>query len=156
MAQAESQPVVLSSSKSEPSLMAELEDLRKQLSAKEKRIAFLEHILRQRTELTENKYAEKKKYFDNVCDLVYRVFLKHPDRHFTYNEFCEIFPDFYPNVPIAHIPRRIRDLRDAGHLWSDVDPETKEVRFWLKLEESTDDRQTSCFESELSRTEKER
>lgn len=119
-------------------LLSLIEDLRKQVLAKQRRIDFLEHVLAQRIELTENRYSEKRKCFDRVCDMVYQVFLRNPARGFSYDEFDQEFRVHFPNVPTGHLGRRLRDLRDQERLWSDVDPETREVRFWLRLQDDTE------------------
>lgn len=113
----------------------DLHTLIKLLEAKDQRIAFLEHRLRQRTVLTENKYCQLKKDFSKVVDMCYNIFLKYPDRSFTYDEFDKEFAVHYPHVPRGHLGRRLRDLYDRGKLWKDYDPETREARYWLKLSE---------------------
>lgn len=119
-----------------------IEDYKRQRDALKRRVEHLELVLAQRTELTENKYSSKRKYLDHTCDLVYQVFLKNPAKAFSYDEFDQEFRIHFPNVPTGHLGRRLRDLRDQERLWSDIDPETREVRFWLRLELLQDDRAT--------------
>lgn len=114
-----------------------LQEKQAECAALRRRVEFLEHRLLQRQVLTENKFSEKMQFFDRVCHMALKIFLDNPERSFTYDQFTKEFEVYYPHVPTGHLGRRLRDLRDQSKLWSDVDPDTREVRFYLKLEETT-------------------
>lgn len=131
------QPVIegVALSSDSHTLIVLLDEKTRECSALRKRMDFLQMRLEQRQVDTENRYVEKKRWLDSMCDLCYKVFLADPERGFTYDEFILEFQRFYPKVPCGHVQRRLRDLRDKKLLWSNIDKTTGEVRYWLKLEE---------------------
>lgn len=114
-----------------PSIVSLIEanaSLVKQCEAKDKRIRYLEYVLEQRTRATKAEYdPEALARMEQLC---YEVFLKHPGRGYTYEEFEDAFEE-QNNFRSANTGQRLRDLRQNKKIWSDGDP----VRFYLKLKE---------------------
>jgi hypothetical protein len=100
----------------------------RQLEAKQKRIDHLEFILEQRVRATKNEFNPDS--INAMCQKVYAVFQANPGIGFTYDEFPVAFKDYH-GWANEHLPQRIRDLRQAGLVWSDEESTPK--RFYLKL-----------------------
>jgi len=115
--------------------LEEIQELLARNKALEIRTQHLELVLKQRIVLTENKYRDNAKHFENLERMVLQVFRDNPAMPFTYADLQVECGIRYPSVPWCNLERRVRQLRAQGALWNDVDPDSHKVRFWLKLEE---------------------
>lgn len=118
----------------------ELGDLRAKCEAQNRhikflksRITFLELRLRQRIEVTENKFRLHEKDFTQVESLCLSIFRANPERRFTYEDFQTEYKKKYPTLPGANVPRRIRQLFHDGCLIREPCPETGKQTYCLKL-----------------------
>ena len=102
----------------------------KQLTAKEKRIQFLEFILQQRTAATVAKFNPKD--HDAMYNRVYQVFLARPSVGLSYEDVEEAFEEDY-RFHSANTGQRVRDLFRDGLVWKAED-EKGRMRYYLKLE----------------------
>jgi hypothetical protein len=117
-------------------LLETLRDLRGQNEALKKRVAFLEMILEQRVELTQSTYRERKDHFNQMQELVFKLFLQAPGQPFSYVEIQEEWRRAYPHMASSavNVPRRVRELVQLRKLWQNIDKSDGLARFWLKLE----------------------
>jgi hypothetical protein len=116
-------------------LLGIINDQKKQLEAKDKRIQFLESRLAQRIVKTQNLYQQRKTHFSDMQDRAYQIFLDFPEIGFTYEELVEEWNARYPSISPVNLPRRVRELAEQSLLWDAFDPETRKVYHYLRLEE---------------------
>lgn len=124
-------------------LIGIVNDLREEVKRKQKRIEQLEFRLAQRIQKTKNLYQERKAKLDEMKDRVYKIFLDFGEVAWTYEELQEEWASRYPNVSSVNLPRRVRELAEMGLLWAALDPESKKVYHYLRLEDLQDDKTIS-------------
>jgi hypothetical protein len=108
--------------------------LTRQLEAKQKRIDFLEFVLQQRAQETQKSFNPAA--MGVMCQKCYTVFLEHSGVGYTYEEFNDAFKDRW-QFESAHLPQRLRDLRQMNLIWSTDHDGSTPVTFYLKLKEKT-------------------
>lgn len=113
----------------------ELVDLWRENAALHKRLEKLEWRLAQRVQKTQNLYQQRKAHFSDMQDRVYQIFLESPDVAFSYEELQEEWKARYSEISAVNVPRRVKELTEQGLLWSVVDPESRKVYHYLRLEE---------------------
>jgi hypothetical protein len=116
-------------------LLGLINDLREEVKRKQKRIEQLEFRLAQRIQKTKNLYQERKAHFSDMQDRIYKIFLDFGEVCWTYEELQEEWVSRYPNVSSVNVPRRTRELAEMGSLYSVLDPESRKVYHYLRLDE---------------------
>jgi len=118
---------------SDPTRQQEIEDLRRRLEAKDRKIAYLESFLNQKLETTRKNYQDLKPYFDSQKDKIMQLFFKNFPCRLDYDQIIELFQKKHPQIPVTNLPRRIKEMVQEQRLVSSYDQERGKVIFHLKL-----------------------
>ena len=124
---------ILVSSDPQRQLLEQIEDLKRRLEGKDRRIAYLETFLTQRLETTKSNYEKLKPYFDSQKEKIMQVFFAKFPCRLDYDQIIESFRARHPEISIAHLPRRIKEMCQEGRLCRSYDEERKKVVFHLDL-----------------------
>ena len=128
---------------SKPVSYQEFVDLWRTNAALHKRIEHLEFRLAQRTQKTQNLYQERKARFSDMQDRVYQIFLESPDVAWSYEDLQQEWESRYSKISSVNVPRRVKELTEQDLLWSVMDPESRKVFHYLKLEEMEENERES-------------
>ena len=128
---------------SKPVSYQELVDLWRTNAGLHKRIEKLEKRLAQRIQKTQNLYQERKARFSDMQDRVYQIFLESPDVAWSYEDLQQEWESRYSKISSVNVPRRVKELTEQGLLWSVMDPESRKVFHYLKLEEMEENERES-------------
>lgn len=106
-----------------------------QIQAQRKRITHLEKCLIGATVKAQNKYERNKKFFEIIQGKIMKMYLDigagiGMDAKTLLKEYAVR----YPHANIANVLRRVYELIEKGMLWSEEDPHTKRVTFYLKVD----------------------
>ena len=118
-------------------ILETLKDERAKNEALKKRVAFLESVLEQRIVLTQKNYNERREKFNQMQELVFKLFLANPGIPFTYVELEKLWEDSYPNLQNSkiNVGRRVRELVQLKKVWQNLRSDGI-AQFWLKLDEN--------------------
>jgi len=128
-----SEPKILVSSDPQRQLLEQIEDLKRKLEGKDRKIAYLENLLSERLEITKKSYEDLKPYFEGMKAKLMDLFFEDHLRRYTYEEIIEKFRARYPTIPTTHLPRRLKEMVQEQKLVSFYDQERGRVVFHLKL-----------------------
>ena len=131
---------ILVSSDPQRQLREQIEDLKRKLESKDRKIAYLTSFLSERLETTKSNYEKLKPYFDGMKNKLMDLFFEDHLRRYTYEEIIEKFRARYPTIPTTHLPRRLKEMVQQQKLVSFYDQERGRVVFHLKLFPDGDDR----------------
>jgi hypothetical protein len=131
---------VVVSSDPQRQLLEQIEDLKRKLEGKDRRIVYLESFLNQKLETTKSNYEKLRPYFDSVKAKVMELFFAKFPCRLDYDEIIELFRERHPEISVAHLPRRIKEMCREGRLCSSYDEGRKKTVFYLKLFPDIDDR----------------
>jgi hypothetical protein len=122
-------------------LLGIINDLKLRNKALELKVEHLQLVLDQRMQVTRNRYAELKPYFETLQKEVLKIFLELPvGVGLTYEEVYQEFHVKYPAVNTVNLYRRICELKEEKKLWTCPDAVSGKVRFYLSVVQTEEER----------------